>query len=159
MLSTKFARNQYACASEKRSTRRDARIGVCAGLGVVACLVLGACVYAQSDAADEAIEAEIEAKQGAEVDRLCFVQSINGWKALGKDFLLLKKAVNDWYKLDLLGTCHPEWAFDAIAILPQPSTSVCLRPGDQIRTFDSPASGSCMISKIHTWDEDAEVAR
>lgn len=120
---------------------------------------LAACQTAEEFAAEEErLQAEIAAKQGERVDRICFTQSINGWRELGDDAVLLRKNVNDWYKLDISGTCDPEWAFNAIAIETRPAGAHCVSRGDQIRTFDTAIDGRCFITAIHEWDDDAEVA-
>ncbi len=104
----------------------------------------------------EALEAEIKAKQGEPVRRVCFTRSINGWRALGRKSLLLSKGVNDWYKLDLVGTCDPKWAFDTIAIQTRPAGASCLTRGDRIATPDRAVSGNCVITDIYRWDDKAE---
>jgi len=105
----------------------------------------------------ERLEAEIAARQGAEVDRICFARSVNGWRSLGRDALLLREGVSDWYKVDLAGTCDPEWAFNAIGLETRPAGSSCLSRGDHISTPDAPIGGRCVITAIHEWDEDTEI--
>lgn len=125
---------------------------------IVGAAVLAGCQTAEEYAAAESrLQSEIAAKQGQRVDRLCFTRSINGWRELGKKAVLIEKGVNDWYKLDLLGTCQPEWAFNAIALKTRPAGSSCLSRGDEIATFDQPIDGDCVITAIYEWDEDAEV--
>jgi hypothetical protein len=100
----------------------------------------------------------VAARQGAEVDRICFTSSINGWSPLGRNALLLERGVNDWFKVDLTGTCDPEWAFNAIAISTRPAGSSCLTRGDRIHTDDRTIPGTCYVDKIYEWDETKEPA-
>jgi hypothetical protein len=103
------------------------------------------------------LEREIAARQGEEVDRVCFAGNINGWRPLGRDAVLIRQSVRDWYKLDLIGTCEPEWAFNTIAIESRPSGASCLTPGDALTTDDRTVAGRCFIDAIHVWNEDAPV--
>lgn len=124
---------------------------------------LGACQtteeYAAAEAREEARFAEeIAARQGERVDRICFTRSINGWREFGEDAVLLRKGVDDWYKLDLSGVCDPEWAINAIAVKTRPAGSSCVSRGDEIKTFDQPIDGTCFITAIYEWNEDAEIA-
>jgi hypothetical protein len=126
----------------------------------VAALGVAACQTEEERAASEAeLQQLIAARQGAEVDRICFSQQINGWSPLGRDAVLIRKSVNDWYKLSLSGTCQPEWAFNTIAIRSRPTGSSCLTRGDRLTTDDRTVPGVCFIDAIHEWDEDAPVGR
>ena len=104
-----------------------------------------------------AVEREIAARQGEEVNRICFARQIDSWRALDRRSILLRNGVRDWYKLDLIGSCEPDWAFNAIAVRSRPAASSCLSPGDQIITDDAAVSGTCSISRIYEWDEDAPI--
>lgn len=123
----------------------------------VALLSVSCAHWPREKADGTSIEAEIAARQGKEVDRICFARQINGWRAIGEHAVLLEKGVNDWYKLDLVGTCRPEWAFNAIAVRTRPAGSLCLSKGDRIETFTTPMVESCAIVAIYEWDEKAEV--
>ena len=126
---------------------------IASGLFLVACAGMPA-----NEQERAALEAEIAARQGTEVDRICFVRNIDGWRPLGDEALLLEKGVDDWYMVELTGTCEPEWAFDAIAIRTRPGAALCLTRGDSIATFDAPLEGTCFISHIYEWDDEARVA-
>lgn len=105
--------------------------------------------------ADKTAARKADPRQGEEVNQICFTRNINGWQALGSRSLLLNKGVNDWYKLDLIGTCRPDWAFNAIALRTTGGSS-CLSKFDAIKTFDDPVSmGSCQIQHIYKWNKDA----
>lgn len=119
---------------------------------------LAGCQTAEDYAEREArLQAEIDARQGPEASQVCFTRSINGWRALGDDAVLVRARVDDWYKLDLAGTCDPEMAFNAIALETRPAGSSCVSRGDRISTPDAPVGGQCVITRIHEWDEEAEV--
>jgi hypothetical protein len=105
-----------------------------------------------------ALEREIAARQGEEVDRVCFTGNINSWRPLGRDAVLVRQSVRDWYKLDLLGACQPDWALTTIALRTRPSGSSCLTRGDTLITNEPNVRSSCFIDAIHVWNEDAPVA-
>lgn len=127
-----------------------------------ALLGAAACQTEQSQAARAAADAEtqalIAARQGAEVDRLCFTSNINGWNELSRSAILLERGVNDWYKVDLTGTCDPQWAFNAIGIVSRPAGSSCLTRGDRLVTDDQTVPGVCYVDRIYEWDETKEPA-
>lgn len=125
----------------------------------LAAAAVAACGTTQSyQEREAALAAEAAARQGEEVNQICFSQSINGWREFGDDAILLRKGVNDWYKLDLSGTCEPDWAMNAIALHGFGASS-CLSRGDRVTTPDAPGSfsGSCFITRIYEWDEDAPL--
>jgi len=124
-----------------------------------ACLA-AACAYTPQKSTDQAaIDAEIAARQGEAVDNICFTRDINGWRELGDSAVLVQKGVNDWYKLDLIGTCRPDQAFNAIAIRTRPSAGFCLSKGDTVTTYTTPMAEQCAISAIHKWDEKAPLPK
>jgi hypothetical protein len=104
-----------------------------------------------------ALEAEIAARQGAEIDRVCFTRNINGWRPLGRRAVLVRQSVRDWYMLDLVGSCEPAWAFNTIALRSRPAGGSCLTRGDTLITDDVAVPGRCMIDAIYEWDEGAPV--
>lgn len=108
--------------------------------------------------ADAETEALIALRQGAEIDRLCFTNNIRGWSELSRSAILLEEGVNDWYKIDLTGTCRPEWAFNAIGIVSRPAGSSCLSRGDRLITDDETVPGVCYVDRIYEWDETKELA-
>ncbi|MCG8440261.1 MAG: DUF6491 family protein [Caulobacterales bacterium] len=125
-------------------------------VSAAAAIVAGCQTIAQAPEPDPELAALVEARQGEEVDRICFTRSINNWRALGRDSLLLEKGVNDWFKVDVSGTCDPKFAFEFIALSPRGGSS-CLTRGDRIDTDASPPRGFCLISRMYRWDETAEV--
>jgi hypothetical protein len=126
---------------------------IAAAFGLAACQTA-----AERETADAETAALIAARQGAEVDRICFTGNINGWNELSRNAILLEEGVNDWYKVDLVGTCEPEWAFNTIAIASRPAGSSCLTRGDRITTDDRNVSGVCYIDRIYEWDETKDPA-
>ncbi len=133
------------------------------GIGLCALIVgLSGCATPEERAAQraeaEAKEAaEIAVRQGERVNRICFNRSVNGWREFGRKSLLLRRGVNEWYKLDLAGTCDPEWAFNAIGVRTFPGSS-CISRGDDIVTRDAGFTGTCKIMAIYEWDEEAEFS-
>ncbi len=132
-------------------------------LFVVAAVCAAACQatpeqQAARATADPETQALIAARQGAEVDRLCFTNTINGWSELSRSAILLEQGVNEWYKVDLTGTCQPEWAFNAIGIVSRPAGSSCLSKGDRLITDDDTIPGVCYVDRIYEWDETKEPA-
>lgn len=126
-------------------------------LAVMGATALAGCQTAEQYADREnRLQAEIAARQGAEVNQICFTRSIDGWRELGDDALLVREGIDDWYKLDLAGVCAPDWAFNAIAIETRTGSS-CLTRGDHVTIPNSPLDGRCTIMSIHEWDEEAEV--
>lgn len=116
-------------------------------------LVAGCATVEDREAAAAAKEADIAARQGAEVDRVCFTRSINGWRPVSEKSVLLRQGVTEWYKLDLIGTCDPRFAFETIALRQRPAGGLCLTPGDRLDTFDRSFGGSCAITKIYEWND------
>lgn len=102
------------------------------------------------------LEAEIASRQGDQVNRICPRSSIDGWKPLGDDGLLIEAGQNDWYQVELAGTCDPEQAFNAFATPGIPGSS-CLRRGDNVFTGRPRSGGRCVITAIYEWDEDAAI--
>lgn len=117
--------------------------------------MLAACQTAAERAvANEALASEIALRQGERVGQICFLNTIDGWRALGRNALLIREG-RDWYKLDLTGSCEPDWAFNAIAVRTRGASS-CLSRGDRIDTLDTAVPGSCIITSIYEWDDDAQ---
>ncbi len=129
-------------------------------LTAAAALLAAGCQSSVESAArqDDEIARQVAARQGAEVDRICFAQNINGWSPLGREAVLLERGVNDWYKVELTGTCDPEWAFTTIAVSTRPAGSSCLSRGDRIQTDDPTIPGVCYVQSIYEWDETKEPA-
>lgn len=121
--------------------------------------LLAACVTAPEEEAARAeaqsqIEAEISARQGEAVNRIC-PRGNDGWKALRDDILLLE-ASGDWYMAKLSGACDPDSAFAVIATRTDLGSS-CLQRGDDIYTGRPRSGGRCVITGLYEWDEDAEI--
>lgn len=97
---------------------------------------------------------------GDEVDRICFGSTINGWKTVDKktdDVVLLQKGVNDWYYVELLGTCDSSVLRSAehIGIESRPAGG-CITRGDTILVRDHPdLIRRCAIQRMYKWDDKA----
>lgn len=128
------------------------------GAMMATALALGACQTAEDRAASEArLQAEIDARRGEEVNRICFQRNINGWRELSDEAILLQRGVNDWYMVELRGVCDPTMAFNSIALVSRPAGSSCLSRGDKVIIPDDVIGGQCFIDRIYKWDEDAEI--
>ena len=118
-------------------------------------LCLTACATAEEREAVALAKAEeIAAKRGEEVNRLCFTQNINGWRAVDDDAVVVTKGVNDKFLLELAGPCDAENAFLSIGLKTFGGSS-CLSRGDRLVT-DERIANRCRITKIYEWNEDAE---
>ncbi|WOH39465.1 DUF6491 family protein [Thalassotalea fonticola] len=92
-------------------------------------------------------------RQGEEVNQICFNRTMDSWSPLEGEnkALLVYDSRNDPYKLDLIGTCDPEWAMMRIATVSR-GASNCLSRGDKIITdADMDRHDSCTIMKIYKW--------
>ena len=102
------------------------------------------------------VDAEIAARQGEAVDRICFTRQIDNWRGLDRHAILVEKGVNEWFKLDLTGPCEPDLAFERIALRTSPPGG-CLTKGDAVATFSTPTYGVCRIVAMYKWNAAAEV--
>ncbi len=96
---------------------------------------------------------------GEEVDRICFVSNINGWRSVKgeDDVVLLQRSVNDWYRVELTGGCRESILRSAIDIgIDTRPGGGCITRGDVIIVKDTPGfARRCMISHMYKWDEKA----
>ncbi|OUS23227.1 hypothetical protein A9Q98_15875 [Thalassotalea sp. 42_200_T64] len=101
---------------------------------------------------------------GEEVNQICFNRNMDGWRPLEDDnkALIVFDRRRQAYKLDLIGTCDPQWAMLRIATISRGNSS-CLSRGDKVITdADMSRHDSCTIMKIHKWhpeklqDEDSQ---
>jgi hypothetical protein len=95
---------------------------------------------------------------GEEVDRICFGRNINGWREVDGDekAVLLETGVNNWYRVELVGTCRGrDFRFaQTIAIDSRPAGG-CVTRGDAIIVqANAPFSARCVITKINRWNHD-----
>ncbi len=126
--------------------------------GVVVCAAACATIEDDGGAASQDLDAEVAAKQGETVQRICFTQNISEWRPLGARALLLREGVDEWYYVTLAGVCDARRAQRAIGLDVGPGGGACLERGDRIAVFDRPTSGSCRVLDIHEWNDDAEPA-
>jgi len=119
-----------------------------------AAVVAAACSTAPTETAD----AKPDPRQGAEVKNICFQSQIRNWSALDRRAVIVEKGVNDYYKLDLAGTCDPQDAFNSIGLISRPAGGSCLETGDQLVTDSRYPGGTCSITRIFKWNKDADKA-
>lgn len=135
----------------------DARLA--SGMALLCASLLAACTTTPEEQAARAeaqalVEAEIAARKGEPVNRVC-PRGNDDWKALGDDVLLME-AGDAWYMLELAGPCDPGSAFTGIATRSSPASS-CLSRGDRVFTGPPRSGARCTITGLFEWDEDASV--
>ncbi|WNC67969.1 DUF6491 family protein [Thalassotalea nanhaiensis] len=112
-------------------------------------LLLTACASTEQSQKDK----PVDPRQGEAVNQICFTGNMDGWSPLEGDnkALIVFDRRDDAYKLDLVGTCDPQWAMMRIATVSR-GASNCLSRGDKIFT-DAGMSrhDSCTIMKIYKW--------
>ena len=119
---------------------------------IIACLtmsLISAC--ANNDESKE--PKKIDPRQGEEVNQICFNRNMDGWSPLegNNKAILVTDRKRDEYKLDLIGTCDPQWAMMRIATISRGNSS-CLSRGDKIVTdADMNMQDSCTIMRIYKW--------
>ncbi|MCB1669632.1 MAG: DUF6491 family protein [Gammaproteobacteria bacterium] len=85
---------------------------------------------------------------GRSVQSICFVRQIESWQPLSEEAIVIERAINDYYRLNLIGACEPDLAFNTLQF--ESRSGICLNPGDEIE-FPGSFSPSCTISSIDTW--------
>jgi len=85
---------------------------------------------------------------GDPVQSICFTRSINSWQPYSRDSLILRRGLNDYFRLQVSGSCELDRAFNSIAVISRGGS--CLNVGDRIDVPDD-FGGSCTIRKIETW--------
>ncbi|MEM9939420.1 MAG: DUF6491 family protein [Pseudomonadota bacterium] len=124
----------------------------------LAAFVLAACTTspeeqaAQADAKAE-IEAEISARQGESVSRVC-ARDVDEWEALDDDTVLLQNG-DEWLMITLIGTCDPDSALRGIVARTGIGSS-CLERGDEIFTAGPRLNERCVVTGLYEWDAEAE---
>lgn len=97
---------------------------------------------------------------GEAVDRICFTSSINRWERADEEghVLLVDRAANDWYRLELHGTCGAVANFSSrISFVTKPGSG-CLAEGDMITVTDPGGlERSCRIKNINRWISETPV--
>ncbi len=114
----------------------------------------------QADADDGPVAlAKADPRIGPEVNRICFQRSINSWRTIDgeDDAILLRRGVNDLYRVEYSGICRAsDFRFaQTIGIVGQPGGG-CLTRGDRL-LVEGPADTvhRCLITQINEWNEDA----
>lgn len=85
---------------------------------------------------------------GDEVNSICFTRQINSWQEFDDRSIILERGRNDYYKVDLAGSCMPRDAFVGLQF--HSRSGICLNVGDEI-DFPDDRAPSCTIRRIHEW--------
>ena len=109
--------------------------------------------------ADEKPPTGPDPRLGPEVNNICFARNINGWKEIKGDdrAVLLETGVNNWYRVELAGSCrYRDFRFaQSIGIESRPGGG-CITRGDVILVNGGGGFvNRCFITKINKWDDKA----
>jgi len=107
-------------------------------------LLLAACA-GNREGREEAIA---QGTPGRSVQSICFVRQIESWQPLSEQTIIVERAVNDYYRLDLIGACEPELTYNTIQF--ESRSGICLTTGDEI-DFPGDFAPACTIQSIDTW--------
>ena len=109
-------------------------------------------------------EALQDKRVGERVDRVCFAQSISGFREWdGPDGLILKKGVRDEYLVVLSRSCRSADRAQRVG-LDDRFGSGCITRGDSLYISEEIFGGNdtdpftvdrCLITAIYEWNEDA----
>ena len=124
---------------------------------ICAAFMLTACGSTENESAK--IPLDNDPRIGEKVNRVCFVNSINGWAPVDNDrnAVLITMNNRERYKLKLIGACDPDLAMLRAAFITRPGSS-CLSRGDKVKTDGDLGRGrgsACTIMSIHAWDPEA----
>jgi len=104
---------------------------------------------------DDRAEEKPDPRQGEQVSQICFSSQIRNWRENGRSSVIVERGLRDEYKLELAGTCDPRDAFMSIGFVSRVGGGSCLSTGDRLVTDARYNDGSCLISRIYKWNEDA----
>ncbi|MDG1731749.1 MAG: DUF6491 family protein [Thalassotalea sp.] len=107
---------------------------------------------------DDAQPKKVDPRQGEEVNQVCFNRTMDSWSPIEGEnkALIVFDRRKEQYKLDLIGTCDPEFAMMRIATVSRGSSS-CLSRGDKVITdADMDRHDSCTIMGIYKWHPEKE---
>jgi hypothetical protein len=121
---------------------------------ILAACTAGFLASACTTPATETADAKPDARQGKQVERICFNQQIRHWRENGNKSVILEKNDREEFKVDLIGACQVDDAFLNIGLISRIGGGTCLEEGDQLVT-DSRFGGSCSIHRIYEWHKDA----
>ena len=132
--------------------------------GTIAAILLAACTSTVEEPAESENWQE-DARLGEQVDRICFKDSIDTFRAATRSTVIVERGVNDEYLIETFSSCFDlknanSLSFDTFG------ASSCLSKGDSIRAYSSAFGPSetdfpsvkCPIRAIYVWDEDAAEA-
>ena len=125
-------------------------------LFMVSALLTG-CAMVQDDKAK--IPLDSDPRVGEEVQHVCFVRDLDGWRNVDNDrkAVILRMNNGDTFKLKLIGGCDPSFA-DLNLVVKTISKSGCYSPGDKVKTDGDISRGygaECKVTSIHKWDAQA----
>lgn len=107
---------------------------------------------------DDAKPKKVDPRQGEEVNQVCFNRTMDSWSPIEGEnkALIVFDRRKEQYKLELIGTCDPEFAMMRIVTVSRGSSS-CLSKGDKVITdADMDRNDSCTIMGIYKWHPEKE---
>lgn len=127
---------------------------------VLASSLLAACATAPSDTPKGAAKFADDPRLGAQVGKICFNRSIDGFSRNDRDTVVVREGVNDHYLIEVRGACTNLRHAQSIGI---DSSLSCVTRSDALIvstsafTLNDPVQRPerCLISAIYEWDEDA----
>ncbi len=129
---------------------------------VIPAALLGSCTTPPGTGKARGIEALADdPRLGEKLDKVCFTSTIDGFRANGRDTVVLDDSPNRHYLVETTGGCINLDYAQSIAI---DSKLSCIRKGDYLIVSDSAFSitGStgaapqrCLIKSLYAWDDDA----
>lgn len=111
-------------------------------------LILAACTSSRTG--DDLIASGVADES---VRSICFTRGINSWQPYSQDSLIVRRGLNDYFRLEVAGACELDRAFNSIALISRGGS--CLNVGDRIEVPND-FGGSCTIRRIETWIIPAE---
>ncbi|TRX53955.1 DUF6491 family protein [Thalassomonas sp. M1454] len=118
-------------------------------LSLFSLLLLSACATNTADQAPQ----KPDPRQGEEVTQICFNRTMDSWSPIEGEnkALVVFDRRKEQYKLDLIGTCDPDFAMLRIATISR-GASNCLSKGDKVITdADMDRHDNCTIMGIYKW--------
>lgn len=85
---------------------------------------------------------------GESVNSICFTRQINDWQPLGDRALILQHGLDDYYRVELIGTCDVRDAFLNLQV--ETRAGSCLNTGDEVR-FNNRPGEVCSVGDMHRW--------
>lgn len=99
-------------------------------------------------------DVEADPRLGETVSQICFTSQIRNWRPHDDRSIIVRKSINEEYRLELAGCCDPEEAFMSVGLISRVGGGLCLGRGDRLVTDARPSGGDCLITRINEWHED-----